>query len=64
MSKKFPKINVMFHSNVITHNQTITLQHILFLVIKITISIVIFIQCTKRTLSIRFKFKLITTNHL
>ena len=64
MSKKFPKINVKFHSNVITHNQTITLQHILFIVIKITISIVIFIQCTKRTLSIRFKFKLITTNHL
>ena len=58
MSKIYLKINIKFHSNIITYNQTneyvlvITLQHILFLVIKIIIPIVIPIQCTKRTLSV------------
>ena len=56
MSKVFLKINVKFHSNVITHNQTneqglvITLQHTLLLVINITILVIIHIQYTKRTL--------------
>ena len=30
MSKKFPKINVKFHSNVITHNQTNEYVYLLY----------------------------------
>ena len=57
MSKKFPKINIKFHFNVITHNKLMNMfsyyiTTYLFLVIKITILIVILIQCTKRTLSV------------
>ena len=55
MSEIFPKINLKFYSNFITQpnlwiSLIITLQHILFIVIKITIPVVISIQCTKRTL--------------
>ena len=54
MSKIFPKINFNFY---IKPNLwiclVITLQHILFLVINITIPVVIFIQCIKRTISLR-----------
>jgi len=64
MSNIFLKINLKFYSIVTAHNQTyelvysittklILLQHILFLVIKITIPVVILIQCTKYALSER-----------
>ena len=60
MSKIFPKIYLKFYSNVTTHipnlliSLVISLQHILFLVIRITILVVIPIQYFQKR-HLRFK---------